>query len=302
MVGRFIRWLVFEIAFTGIAFGGLFWLGESTAWTGSFFEREAIEARRSWPLLNPDDLVMTALLDDDVVATDYHVEINIPARRLFLYKGERLLKTYPVAVGSLEHKTPVRSGALREISWNPWWYPPDEEWAKDAVVTPPGPDNPLGRAKMPIGGDIVLHGTNAEGTVGQPVSHGCMRMRNKDIEELAWFFQKQFSNASDESFLRKYRAARRQTFYVKLTQPIPVAILYDRVMIRDKQVVIYPDIYHRSRDVRGQVLEELKTVGIDDGDVDPWKLGTIEQVSGRTTIPISDLLTSSAPSSSRQGF
>lgn len=31
---------------------------------------------------------------------------------------------------------------------------------------------------------IYIHGTNEEGLIGKPVSHGCIRMRNKDIVEL----------------------------------------------------------------------------------------------------------------------
>lgn len=31
---------------------------------------------------------------------------------------------------------------------------------------------------------IMIHGTPEEGLIGQPVSHGCVRMKNKDIEQL----------------------------------------------------------------------------------------------------------------------
>jgi hypothetical protein len=31
---------------------------------------------------------------------------------------------------------------------------------------------------------IYIHGTNQEGLIGQPVSHGCVRMRNEDIIRL----------------------------------------------------------------------------------------------------------------------
>jgi L,D-transpeptidase YbiS len=31
---------------------------------------------------------------------------------------------------------------------------------------------------------IYIHGTNQEAQIGQPASHGCIRMRNKDIVEL----------------------------------------------------------------------------------------------------------------------
>jgi L,D-transpeptidase YbiS len=31
---------------------------------------------------------------------------------------------------------------------------------------------------------IYIHGTNHEGQIGEPASHGCIRMRNSDLEEL----------------------------------------------------------------------------------------------------------------------
>jgi L,D-peptidoglycan transpeptidase YkuD (ErfK/YbiS/YcfS/YnhG family) len=31
---------------------------------------------------------------------------------------------------------------------------------------------------------IYIHGTNEEGLIGQPASHGCVRMRNRDVVEL----------------------------------------------------------------------------------------------------------------------
>ena len=31
---------------------------------------------------------------------------------------------------------------------------------------------------------IYIHGTNHEGHLGQPASHGCVRMRNADVAEL----------------------------------------------------------------------------------------------------------------------
>ena len=32
--------------------------------------------------------------------------------------------------------------------------------------------------------DIYIHGTSKEGLLGEPVSHGCIRMKNKEIIEL----------------------------------------------------------------------------------------------------------------------
>jgi len=45
--------------------------------------------------------------------------------------------------------------------------------------------NPVGAAAMTLsGGEYAIRGTNAPGTIGGFVSHGCIRMYNQDIMDL----------------------------------------------------------------------------------------------------------------------
>src|SRR5882762_1302440 len=85
------------------------------------------------------------------------ITVNIAARRLYLYdERAALVKTYPVAVGSPRYRTPIRAQAMRTIVWNGWWLPPPSPWAQHDKPTPPGPHNPLGNIKMPIGASLML--------------------------------------------------------------------------------------------------------------------------------------------------
>ena len=52
------------------------------------------------------------------------------------------------------------------------------------AVVPAGPDNPMGLYAMYIGKLYAIHGTNADFGIGLRVSHGCVRLRNNDNEEL----------------------------------------------------------------------------------------------------------------------
>ena len=73
------------------------------------------------------------------------------------------------------------------VKWrNPWWYPPQSDWAKDAKPIPPGPGNPLGTRWMGISSPAVgIHGTPDPASIGYSVSHGCIRML---IPEVEWLF------------------------------------------------------------------------------------------------------------------
>ena len=52
-------------------------------------------------------------------------------------------------------------------------------------MMPPGPNNPLGTRAITInGGGVMIHGTNDTGSIGYSASHGCVRMRMPDVEQL----------------------------------------------------------------------------------------------------------------------
>jgi lipoprotein-anchoring transpeptidase ErfK/SrfK len=114
------------------------------------------------------------------------VVIRRGSNRLSLYTGMRLKRTFRVATGSSRYPTPL--GRFRVISmWkNPWWYPPDSDWAKDEQPIAPGPGNPLGTRWMGISSPGVgIHGTPDPASLGYSVSHGCIRMA---IPEAEWLF------------------------------------------------------------------------------------------------------------------
>jgi L,D-transpeptidase ErfK/SrfK len=49
----------------------------------------------------------------------------------------------------------------------------------------PGPGNPLGTRAMPLNASgVLIHGTPSSWSIGQNVSHGCVRMYMKDVEQL----------------------------------------------------------------------------------------------------------------------
>jgi len=72
----------------------------------------------------------------------------------------------------------------------PAWSPPDSirgDYRRLPRVVPGGSgSNPMGAAAMTLsgGGEYAIHGTNAPGTIGGFVSHGCIRMYNEDIMDL----------------------------------------------------------------------------------------------------------------------
>ncbi len=113
------------------------------------------------------------------------IRIDVSERRLYLYDGNEVVKTYPVAVGVSRYPTP--KGDFRIISkvYHPSWTPPPSPWAAGLKPIPAGPGNPLGTRWMGLSVPHVgIHGTYASGSIGTAASHGCIRMYIKDVEQL----------------------------------------------------------------------------------------------------------------------
>jgi lipoprotein-anchoring transpeptidase ErfK/SrfK len=106
---------------------------------------------------------------------------------LTLYKDNKVVRRFPVAVGQSIYPTPVGSFHIIVKEANPWWYPPTyDSWAKGLKPVPPGPSNPLGTRWMGLDTPGVgIHGTDAPASIGYSESHGCIRMQVPDAE---WVF------------------------------------------------------------------------------------------------------------------
>ncbi len=85
---------------------------------------------------------------------------------MYLYQDSELVKTYPVGIGRVLSQTPQ-----------------GEFMIVNKVPNPGGPFGAfwMGLSKRHYG----IHGTNDPASIGKRVSHGCIRMHNKDVLELA---------------------------------------------------------------------------------------------------------------------
>lgn len=119
-------------------------------------------------------------LDRIAAKTDVRrtIVVSVPDRKLALLENERVVKIYSVAVGADGSPSPTGTFRVSQRLTNPTYYHPH-------VVIPPGKDNPLGTRWIGIGlKGFGIHGTNVQRSIGRAASHGCIRMRKADLEEL----------------------------------------------------------------------------------------------------------------------
>ena len=114
------------------------------------------------------------------------IVIRRGSNRLYLHKGARPWRVFGVATGQSRYPTPLGRWHV-VVKWrNPWWYPPNSDWARGEKPIPPGPGNPLGTRWMGLSASGVgIHGTPDDASIGYSASHGCIRMHISDAE---WLF------------------------------------------------------------------------------------------------------------------
>lgn len=108
-----------------------------------------------------------------------HILIELGAKKLTVFHGDEAIFTASVAPGKASSPTPT--GAFYT----------------DILTRPSNPNGPYGPYQISVtgfsnvydsfgggNGQIAIHGTNRPELIGQPASHGCVRMNNEDISAL----------------------------------------------------------------------------------------------------------------------
>jgi lipoprotein-anchoring transpeptidase ErfK/SrfK len=115
-----------------------------------------------------------------VYTNRYRLVVRLRSRKLNVWRGKRMVASYPVAIGTTS--TPTPRGMFYVVE----------------LLKPKSPHGAYGPFAFGLsahsnvhfsfaGGDgrVGLHGTNQPGLIGSAVSNGCIRLRNPAIRRLA---------------------------------------------------------------------------------------------------------------------
>ena len=169
----------------------------------------------------------------------YKIEINIPSRELRLLFNNSLIRNYPVGVGrSKEFTTPVGDYEVSKKVLNPIWEHPYKKSGESRIGN--SENNPLGNYWIGFhkknSGEYGIHGTNDESSVGKFVSHGCVRMKNLDIQEL----------------------------FNLIPVGTPVSVVYERFVLEQDEnkilMTVFPDPYSLGTINKRELAEELEEI------------------------------------------
>jgi lipoprotein-anchoring transpeptidase ErfK/SrfK len=106
------------------------------------------------------------------------VVVSIPDRRLAVLEDGNVIATFAVAVGAAHSPSPTGTFQIVSRVANPTYY-------HSGTVIPSGKNNPVGTRWLGLSRKgYGIHGTNAPNSIGHAASHGCIRLRNSDMERL----------------------------------------------------------------------------------------------------------------------
>ena len=125
----------------------------------------------------------------------YWIKINKEKLRLYLYQGDNPVKSWPVSIGKGKgtEKTSRFDLITPHGTFKIWRVIQDAS----KLVYDPAWFNEPGEPSAGVYGsklisfynnyEIAIHGTNNPASVGRRATHGCIRLRNRDIDELATY-------------------------------------------------------------------------------------------------------------------
>jgi lipoprotein-anchoring transpeptidase ErfK/SrfK len=106
------------------------------------------------------------------------IVVSIPDRKLAVLEEDRVVRVFETAVGAPKSPSPTGIYKIVNSIADPTWY------TKGRIVGP-GKCNPLGTRWLGLSlKGYGIHGTNVPSSIGRNASHGCIRMRNRDVEQL----------------------------------------------------------------------------------------------------------------------
>ncbi len=215
--------------------------------------------------------------------SDIKLTVNVPAFQMTFWQNGKEVKNYPIGVGMKDYPIFVGLRNIETVIWNPIWSPPDSDWVapslRGQIIKPTDPRNPLGKIKIPLGYNYLIHQAKGTQDLGNLVSHGCMRVLRNDLYDLNDKIVSAFSLDISDAQISKAKRTKT-TFLIELDKPLPLEITYDTIVVEADKLHIYPDVYGYEKNTVKNLRAELKSNGLNNLEVSD---ATLKKMIARAT-------------------
>jgi Uncharacterized protein conserved in bacteria len=203
------------------------------------------------------------------VPSDSRVVVNSPAYRMDVFEKGRLIKTYKIGIGYPQFPLPTGLRKARTIIFNPTWTPPDEPWVAKMKNVSVGKKveagsklNPLGPVKIPIGGPSLIHGGKPLAKIGTFASHGCVGLTTPQVHDFAKLLAQLGGADLTDTDIAAFERTKTDTKELKLTNPVPVELRYETIVVEDGKLHIYRDVYDEGTNTEENLRATLEANGV----------------------------------------
>ncbi|MBB3291122.1 lipoprotein-anchoring transpeptidase ErfK/SrfK [Rhizobium sp. BK347] len=138
------------------------------------------------------ETIMVAMPGEAKTGVVKRIEVHRKLGQVFAFAEDgSLLTIYPATIGSEESPSPSGSHKVKGVARLPTYtYNPKINFQqgrnKRILKLPSGPNNPVGTVWIDLTEPTYgIHGTPDPELIGKVGSHGCVRLTNWDVEELA---------------------------------------------------------------------------------------------------------------------
>lgn len=159
--------------------------------------------------INPEDnrVIVAAHKELEMLERKYnaltpkqkYLVINTSENHFYLYHDKKIVREGFVSTGSnirmltndnreWVFKTPKGKHTVKNKITSPVWKKPDWAFIEDGLPVPPENHDSrfeygsLGDYALNLGGGYLIHGTLYKRLLGMPVTHGCIRLNDEDLE------------------------------------------------------------------------------------------------------------------------
>ena len=172
--------------------------GHKTAITNDRELKQSAAYKKQLNLISKDIQRLTRKYGAYTTGQSY-VVINTTDNRFYLYRNKKLIREGFCSSGSYTmlqssgnkkwvFKTPKGKYSIQGKTTNPVWKKPDWAFVEEGLPIPPKDDfsryeyGVLGDYALAIGDGYMIHGTIYKRFLGMPVTHGCVRLNDEDLE------------------------------------------------------------------------------------------------------------------------
>lgn len=136
------------------------------------------------------EIIVVASRTDGIDGKAVRIEVDKEINAVRAYgDDDELLAFYPATVGSESLPSPDGTMEVKAVAHDAaYYFDPDKlSWGPDkSLEIPPGPNNPVGSTWIDLSEESYgIHGSPDPQLISKTASHGCVRLANWDVEELA---------------------------------------------------------------------------------------------------------------------